>query len=355
MTHFIKRGDKYFLASESELDVRPNLPAENFIINVCPETQQLSLEKISKFELPKQLYGNTKKTANRIIRTYRERGTNTGVLLVGEKGSGKSLLAKVICDQAKIPVIVINANISGDSFCKFLQSIEQECIIFFDEFEKTYSISDRDGDKVSTQESILTLLDGVYSSKKLFLFTSNSKFRIDENMRNRPGRIYYFLEFFGIEENVLKQYCEKNLNNKSHFPNIFKISQIFTKLNFDMPKALVEEVNRYDEDPFSALKFLNIKQEFEGSSKYVCTLKKKNKIVAESELVSTVVKINPLIDEYVRVELKGDVLYFYRKDMVRIIPESGEYTYISGDYKLILRKDNKSEFSLLEQLDNLAA
>jgi adenylylsulfate kinase-like enzyme len=192
-----------------------------------------------------------------------DRPNATGVMLTGEKGSGKTLLTKNVCmELAKqnIPTIVINAPWKGDKFNSFIQSIEQPCAVLFDEFEKTY---DRDD-----QEKILTLLDGVFPSKKLFLLTCNDKWRVDYHMRNRPGRIYYMLDFKGVDGNFIREYCADNLNAKNHIERIVNVSTMFKEFNFDMLKALCEEMNRFNETPQQALAMLNAKPEFDGDTKY---------------------------------------------------------------------------------------
>jgi SpoVK/Ycf46/Vps4 family AAA+-type ATPase len=100
------------------------------------------------------MYGNTLRHTDRIINSFWKRPQQTGVLLNGEKGSGKTLLAKNISvELAKegVPTIVINRDWTGDGFFKLLQDIDQPCVVLFDEFEKVY---DRE-----KQEEILTLLD----------------------------------------------------------------------------------------------------------------------------------------------------------------------------------------------------
>lgn len=257
MTYYIRNGNQFKVASEDSIDIQKELPVGNYIIKEDPYGS-LYLESIDSFDEPPKLYGSTKRTAERIIRTYLDRPNNTGVLLTGEKGSGKSLLAKTISiDSAAIgmPTIVINSPWVGDRFNKFLQDIQQDCVILFDEFEKVY-------DKQS-QETILTLLDGVFPSKKLFVLTCNDKSRIDSHMTNRPGRIFYLIEFSGLEETFIREYCEEKMNNKAKIDKLCTIiSCLFSEFNFDMLKAVVEELNRYDEEPQEVIQMLNVKPEF---------------------------------------------------------------------------------------------
>ena len=256
MTFFLRNGNSFRVSDEANIDLHKTLPVGNYIIKQ-DAFGNLYLEQIESFTAPKKVYGDITKHADRILHTYHARGASTGVMLAGEKGSGKTLLSKQICiDAAKadIPTIVINSPWKGDAFNQLLQCIEQPCIVLLDEFEKIY---DRDD-----QESFLTLLDGVFPSKKLFILTCNDKWRIDVHMRNRPGRIFYMIEFTGLETAFIEEYCEDNLNNKQYISSICKIANMFGEFNFDMLKALIEEMNRYDETPQQAMKILNAKPEF---------------------------------------------------------------------------------------------
>jgi hypothetical protein len=58
------------------------------------------------------------------------------------------------------------------------------------------------------------------------------------------------------------------LEAKDQIERIVSISTLFSEFNFDMLKALVEEMNRYGESPVEALKMLNAKPEFDGASTY---------------------------------------------------------------------------------------
>ena len=107
-----------------------------------------------------------------------------------------------------IPTLLINSAYTGDAFFQFLYSIQQECIVFFDEFEKVYDDDD--------QQSLLTVLDGTFPSKKLFLLTSNSTDMINIHLKNRPGRIHYHINFKGLSGEFIKEYIQDNLDNKLH-------------------------------------------------------------------------------------------------------------------------------------------
>lgn len=257
MTHFFKSGNIFQVSGGS--DIYEQLPVGNYVLKLNPMTG-FYLEEVDQFKLPSKIYGNTNSHCQRILTTYQQRGRNTGVLLVGEKGSGKTLLMRQVAINSGIPVIIINSSFTGDAFSSYLTSITQPCIVLFDEFEKVYKQED--------QEQVLTLLDGTYQSNKLFLITSNNKWSLDDNMKNRPGRIYYLFEYSGLEENFIREYCVDNLIDKTKTSSIVNVSNMFDHFNFDMLAAIVEEVNRYNEEPSDIVKFLNAKPEYCGESNY---------------------------------------------------------------------------------------
>lgn len=266
-TVFLRSGNDFRPADEADLDLHPRLPGSNFIVQINPMTEQFFFAGVDPFTLPSKLYGKTERQASRILNTFADRTSSTGVLLAGEKGSGKSLLAKTLSVMgAKLgyPTIVINSPYRGDKFNKLIQDVEQPAIVMFDEFEKVY---DRD-----QQTELLTLLDGTFPTKKLFVLTCNDEYRIDEHMRNRPGRIYYRLDFRGLEEEFIREYCNDQLNEKQHIDKIIQLSKMFDQFNFDMLKALIEEMNRYGESPRDALEMLNTKPGGDGRADYKVTL-----------------------------------------------------------------------------------
>ena len=280
MTYFLKNGNTFRVSSKEAMDLHDVLPAGNYTIKADP-MGNLFLEHIDSFEIKGKRYGDLDRNCDRIVNTFMSRDASTGVMLTGEKGSGKSLLAKALSIYTAamgIPTIVINQPWTGDKFNQLIQSIEQPCVVLFDEFEKVYDQTD--------QEAMLTLLDGVFPSKKLFVITCNDKWRVDSHMRNRPGRIFYMLDYKGLTQDFIIEYCEDNLNDKSHIQRICSITSLFSQFNFDMLKALVEEMNRYNEPPEEALRMLNVKPEFDNGNKYDVALTIKG-VPVEKDLIDS--------------------------------------------------------------------
>lgn len=349
MTYFIKRGNNFNVADEADLDIHTKLPVGNYVIKVDP-FENLYLEQVDSFTPISKVYGNTTKQADRIMNTFNDRKVSTGVLLNGEKGSGKTLLAKTLalkCAEQGIPTIIINSPWCGDRFNTLIQSIDQECMILFDEFEKVYDRED--------QQKVLTLMDGVFPTRKLFVLTVNDKYRVDEHMRNRPGRLYYLLEFEGLEPQFIIDYCNDRLDDKTQIDAICKVSTAFNAFNFDMLQALVQEMNRYGESPYESLKMLNAKPSADDGSKYDVLFEVDGVAVSPSNFDPDVLHRNPLAMEAICVERydmqdldgkKNESDYrFTAADMIKLDMVAGVIRYKKGPAVITLTKVRDYKFN----------
>lgn len=288
MTYYIKQGIKYSPSAEASLDIHNLLPAGNYTIDQDPFGNYF-FKVVDSFSLPSKRYGDNHKHTDRIFNTFVDRDNATGVLLAGEKGSGKSLLAKCLSIKAAeegMPTIIINAPWTGDRFNNLIQSIQQPCVVLFDEFEKVYN--------AEQQEQVLTLLDGTFPTKKLFVLTCNDKWRIDSNMRNRPGRIFYLIDFKGLSVEFVKEYCDDKLVNKDHIDTLCKVSTLYDEFNFDMLSAVVEDMNRYNESPQEVLELLNAKPEYCRELQFTVTMSLNGIFLEPDDLYSKQWSGNPL-------------------------------------------------------------
>ena len=339
MAYFLKSGNTFRVSSKEAMDLHEKLPAGNYTI-AQDMMGNFYLEQIDDFEIPAKMYGNTLRHTDRIINTFWERPQQTGVLLNGEKGSGKTLLAKNLSTElAKqgVPTIVINRDWKGDAFFKLLQDIDQPCVVLFDEFEKVYDRED--------QEQILTLLDGVFGSKKLYVLTCNDKYRIDSHMRNRPGRIFYLLDFNGLDAAFIREYCEDRLNNKQYIDQICGLTSLFNQFNFDMLKALVEEMNRYNESPSEALEMLNAKIEYDDGAKF--DIKLIDNGVEVEDVSPSQWRGNPLAVAGINVEYDTDPndddaeykdLRFTPEHLINLNTQEGRFIFESKGARLIMTR-----------------
>lgn len=161
----------------------------------------LTMDK-ERFKSPEKVFGNVSNRVSHVIKRYDSQTNSLGVLLTGNKGSGKSLFTTLVSNsmiERGFPVIVINDSYSGQDMNEFLNKIG-ECVIIFDEFAKTYDRQE--------QNKLLTLFNGIMSSKRIVLVTENDKHCLNDYIINRPGRFMYHFKYEKLEEEVVNEYCD---------------------------------------------------------------------------------------------------------------------------------------------------
>jgi hypothetical protein len=261
---YIKNGDRFWPTNSANTDIHKHLGSNVYEVMFDPD-RGFYLKILEKFVIPSKLYGDVTSTADRIMKTYVERKGTTGVLLEGLKGSGKTMLSKLVSAKAgaalNIPTVLIGSPFKGPAFINLLKDIG-EAVLIFDEFEKMYD------NNMGEQNELLSLFDGVFTSRSLILVTCNNSYRVSEFFKNRPGRIYYSLSFQGLKGEFIQEYCQDRLNNKSHIPQILDLAGLAGNYSFDMLQALVEEMNRYNESPMESMKFLNFKSDISDTTRY---------------------------------------------------------------------------------------
>lgn len=275
-TSFLRMGTMTMVQQSSNTQPARILNAGTYTVRYNQLTGYY-LEDLALPVMPQKVYGNPQKRVDRILKTFEQRPNGTGVMLSGEKGSGKSLLTMCVATEAisrGYPVLMVNDPFSDDEFKQMIKSIVQPCVIIMDEFEKVYD--------TEQQQQLLTLLDGAYSSKKLFLFSLNDA-NVSDFYINRPGRVYYWYRYDGLSQDFIREYCEDVLIDKSAIESVSRLATVNSTINFDMLKAIVEEMNRYNEPLREVLNHLNIRMYNERVS-YTCTLSKDGEILGSETM-----------------------------------------------------------------------
>lgn len=176
---------------------------------------------------------------NRIINSFKATDKNLGVLLYGESGSGKSLLAKQICVELskEHPVIIVLPE-HVEIIDKFIDNIDDRCVFFIDEFEKMFK-------KPSDQSGLLSVVDGTSSKKNLFVFTANEKDKVNEYFFNRPSRIRYAYEYESLPDSIVLEVLEDLLDNKDRVQEVASVISYLKEPSFDVVCSIAKEANLY--------------------------------------------------------------------------------------------------------------
>ena len=236
------------------------LPANTY--TVCfSKNRGFFLEQSENFLISEKIYGKHIEKVRKVFRTYEMKETrNLGVILSGDKGIGKSLFAKLLCINgiAKgLPVIIVDSYTFG--IASFINSIDQRCIVLFDEFDKTFcGNSDSRETMNDPQTEMLTLFDGINTSEKLFVITCNNVQKLSAFLINRPGRFHYHFRFNYPTSEEITEYLQDNID-KQYWGEIENVVSFAgrVKLTYDCLRAIAFEIN-CGESFKSAIQDLNI-------------------------------------------------------------------------------------------------
>lgn len=217
-----------------------------------PQTYVVRFEKMTGFYLEQhaplavgeKIYGVHQQKVDKVLDAFGRFGRSLGVILSGKKGIGKSLFAKLLGAKAVekgLPVIIVEQYIPG--IASYIESIEQEAMVLFDEFDKTFS-GRNDNSTPNPQDSLLSLFDGVASGKKLFVVTCNDLYRLNDFLVNRPGRFHYHFRFERPGDEEIREYLQDKLEER-YWPEIDAVINFSRRveLNYDCLRAIAFELS----------------------------------------------------------------------------------------------------------------
>ena len=214
-------------------------------------TYQVHFSKLEGFSLvvrndlkvsEEKIYGACAEKVDKALSSYKLMARNLGVLLSGQKGIGKSLFVRLLAEKAiqeNYPVITVDNAIPG--IAGFIALIDQECVVVFDEFEKTFTINEEE----NHQDELLSLFDGMDGGHKLFVVTCNDLNKISEYMINRPGRFHYHFALTTPTPAEVEDYMRDKLLPQYH-EYIHDIVNFTNVVNapYDWLRAIAFELNQ---------------------------------------------------------------------------------------------------------------
>ena len=207
--------------------------------------------------VPHKVYGDQSKRVEKVFRAFDRRARNTGVLLSGEPGMGKSLFIRMMAAEAKkrgLPVFVVSQNCPG--LIAWLKRCHTDCLVIMDEFEKIFACGNDNDGEGPAQEQFLSLLDGMCDSKKLFVAAINDTWKLNKFMLNRPGRFLYHYRFGCLNQHDIVAYLEDELADKTMLDYLSSIL-LGHQVNYDSLACIVSEINA-GEDIDETMQDLNL-------------------------------------------------------------------------------------------------
>lgn len=241
----ICQGDNTYDIFDDSLRVFSELPAQSYVVRVS-QNRGFFLEKYVELDAEyEKAYGIHESKVEKVLKSFEDVDRSLGVILSGDKGIGKSFFAKMLSAAAirkGIPVIVVDRYIPG--IASYIESIEQQAMILFDEFDKTFADVKAEDGKATPQTELLTLFDGLSGGKRLFVITCNELRKLSEYLVNRPGRFHYHFRFGYPNPDEIRQYLRDKLDPE-YYGEIDNVVSFSCKvsLNYDCLRAIAFELN----------------------------------------------------------------------------------------------------------------
>ena len=228
-------------------EVSDHLEPHVYTVEIKPLTGTvLNIVENIDLAVPDRLYGRMPAQVDKSFRAYAKRPLNTGILLSGERGMGKSLFIKMAMKKALdmgMPVFNLTRTDDLSDVIAFINSVTQPAMVVMDEFEKNFVFDEKNREE-DTQMPFLSMLDGLGSGeKRMFIASLNDKNRLNKFMLNRPGRFYYHFEFKQLSDSEMIDYLT-NETSLAEDKIRFAVSMLSNySVNYDGLSAIAAELN----------------------------------------------------------------------------------------------------------------
>lgn len=267
-----------------------------------------------ELNLPKKIYELKKDVIfkNRVLKYFNNAaGQTTGVMLAGTKGTGKTLLAKIIAKESNLPIVVVNSSYPASKLNTFFKEFQTPVCILFDEVEKNWDTT-----------KMLEFLDGVQATaKKLVIMTCNDLREVSSYMQDRCSRVRYLRKYTDRDNIELISSIVADYKVNDPLKTTDFIIRNMRLLSIDNVISFLNEVVLFQDDENMTLE--NILEDMNISSRNTKTEESYEMIIAKE-----LSKINGLpIDEILKTiasEANEEADSYEEEDTCKMCEESEE-------------------------------
>lgn len=254
MSEFLKLGNQIFPRPEG-IDYEL-VGGKVYNISFNDRIDEVYLEEDGELNLNFKVYSTDEEKLfmDRVVHHFETTDKNsTGVMLTGTKGTGKTVMAKLIAKQSKLPILIMSPRTPTWVLTKFFSQVKTSICIIFDEIDKE--------NNRWRKEDLLGFLDGVQlTAKKLVIMTCNNTNESDEYLQDRCSRIRYVKTFeSNSNERFLKELIkDQGITDTDDKLYTFMVEK-FNVLSIDNILSFIKEVLDYPDVDYGILvKDMNI-------------------------------------------------------------------------------------------------
>lgn len=251
-SEFIKLGENIVVKPKgSDYDL---IPGQVYTLDFNRWTESDEFKETNNLNLPDKVYETSedKLFKNRVISYFNTHpDKDTGVMLAGEKGTGKTILSKALALESKLPIIIINPDYPEHRLVHFFKGFTTPVCILIDEIEKNFDT-----------RKMLEFLDGVQkTSKKLIIMTCNNLEDTSEFLQDRCSRVRYLRKYKASDNLELINIIADDLNVKNKDKVVKFCKEHLALPSVDNINSLLNEIKDLEDTDCSieqAAKYLNI-------------------------------------------------------------------------------------------------